>query len=117
MTKTKQQRRRDRKLPDPAVTVPQSLVDVLSVTTPGLTRVTVSFASQVQMRGTTPPQSWGFGTSNQVPVSIFARTPTSITFTLPGTVAVGQPYNIAPYDPAVRTPTGGYVGSSFGLIS
>ena len=117
MVKTKQQRRRDRKLQDPAITLPQSLVAVTSVETPAITRVTVNFASQVQMSGTTPPQSWVFGTGNQVPVSVFARTPMSITFTLPGTVAVGQPYTIQPYDPAVRTLTGGYVAASTGVLA
>src|SRR5580765_5309869 len=109
MVKTKQQRRRDRKLPDLALSMPPSLVPVTSVEVPTITRVKVNFASQIMLKSTLPPQTWTFGTSGQVPTSVFAQTPTSLTFTLPGTTAVGQPYNIAPLDPAVRTPTGGYV--------
>lgn len=114
MVKTKQQRRRDRKLADLAASLPQSLAVVTSVEVPTGTRVKVNFAGQIMMKGTTPPQTWLFGTGNQVAASIFAIGPTSITFTMPGTVAAGQPYAIDPYDPAVRTPTGGYVGGSTG---
>lgn len=115
MVKTKQQRRRDRKLADPAVLLPQSLIAVASVV--GLVNhVTVTFASQVQLAPPAVPSTWFFGTGNQQPLSITAMTATSVTFLMPGLVAAGQPYSIGGFDPAVRTPTGGYVGASIGVM-
>lgn len=117
MIKFKQQRRRNRNKIDPANPPSTPLAHVVSVTASGASEVTIVFDSQVQMATGALPTTWHFGTS--------ARTLTTATSTdgitwicgCSGTVAATQVYSMPGGDTAARTPLGGYVASSSGVLA
>lgn len=117
MVKTKQQRRRNRRSGDGAVPPPAALATVSTVTASGASQVTVTFNQPVQISANNLPATWLFGTSNRTITALVSATPTSYVFTVNGSVAAAQAYSMPAYDPAARTPTGGFVAAKSGNMS
>lgn len=116
MVRTKQQRRRNRKLADKAVIADQALALVTGVVA-GAGQITVTFNTPVQIDPDNLPSTWTFGTTPRHITAVNNATPTVINFEVSGTIAAAGPYIIGGYDPAARTPTGGYVGASAGSLT
>lgn len=116
MVKLKQQRRRNRRLPDAAVPSQYAYTSVVSVHFTSATTVTVTFGGPVMIDNDNLPASWMFGTGDFEVVSAAASSQTVYVLTVAGTVASTQVYTM-PSDNAVRTPSGGYVAGSSGTIA
>lgn len=116
MVKGKQQRRRNRRLPDSATPPPFPIALVTSVIH-GTDAVTVAFNAPVMIDPDNLPTTWRFGTTPRTITALAGATLTTAVFTLSGTVASADPYTIAANDPAVRTTSGGFVGASSGTMT
>lgn len=116
MVKTKQQRRRNRRLGDKAVPSPIATATVTSAVH-GTSAVTLTFSGPVQIDPAVLPTTWTFGTTPRHIISIESAAPTVLTFGVSGTVAAMDPYVIGGLDPAARTTTGGYIAGSAGELT
>ena len=117
MIRTKQQRRRDRRTIDKANAPLTPMTGVVSVTASGASQVTVLFAGPVQISSGNLPLTWHYGTTPRTITSIVSTDGTSYVFGLSGTAASTEAYAMPGSDPAARTPLGGYVSSSTGVIA
>jgi len=117
VVKAKQQRKRDVRKVDSSNPPPTPMQNVVSVTASGGSQVTVVFNGIVQIMGSNLPQTWVFGTGNRKITAIVSSTGSSYVFTVDGTVAATQVYSMPGSDPAARTPLGGYVASSSGVLA
>jgi hypothetical protein len=116
MIRTKQQRRRNRKLADKASPPPQATASVTTVLH-GTNQVTVTFTAPVMISADNLPTTWLFGTANRTVESLVSATPTVVVLGLSGAVAATEAYTIGAFDPAVRTTTGGYIAGRTGVIA
>lgn len=115
MVKRPNIRRRNRRAFDAAVGSTLPAVNVLSVTA-GASRVTIVFDGVIGLTPPIYPATWVFGTANLTVTSVISATPTSMVLGLTGTPLAAQAYSVGSYDPAVRTPTGGYVAGKVGVL-
>jgi hypothetical protein len=114
MVRTKQQRRRDRKRGDPNSPPPPALANVTAVVH-GTDQVTVTTDGPIQIDPTVLPTSWLFNA--HAVTSFISSTGTVTVLGVAGTVAASEPYVIGAQDGAVRTPSGGYVAGSSGVMT
>lgn len=117
MIKAKQQRRVNRKTVQTGTLPTAPIVSVVSVTATAPSTVTIVFNSAVQVSSDNLPTSWIFGTGSHHISSLTSGAGNTWVFVVDGTIAAAQVYAIAGNDPAVRTSTGGYVGSHSGVMS
>lgn len=116
MIKAKQQRRFNRKKVQIGSMPTAPIISVVSVTATAPSTVTVVFDAAVNISADRLPTSWKFGTGLHSITALLSGAGTSYDFTVGGTIAAAQIYAIAGNDPAARTATGGFVGSSAGSM-
>lgn len=114
MVRTKQQRKRNRRKQDPADTIPPALANVVSVTA-SAGAAHVVFDSPIQIAPGVFPSSWKIATH---PVSSAVQTgPLTATMMTGTTIIATDAYVFPAFDPAVRTPTGGWVAAKSGTVA
>ena len=116
MIKAKQQRRVNRKKVQIGSLPTAPIISVVSVTATAPSTVDIVFDSPVNIASDNLPTSWKFGTGLFPISAIVTGSGTAWTFIVTGVIAAAQIYAIAGNDPAARTSTGGYVGSSAGSM-
>lgn len=117
MVKGKQARKRNRRLPDPAVPPVYALANVTAVHFLTTNTISITFDQPVQISGDNLPTYWVFGTGSLEITSLISSTATLYHFGINGGTAASEPYLIGANDPAVRTPTGGFVAGRTGTIA
>lgn len=117
MEKRTRRNTRNRLAMDKAVPPPPALASVTSVTASAGSQVTIVFGSPVQIAANNLPATWVFGTSNRTITALVSATATTYVFTVSGSVATGQVYSMPAFDPAARTPQGGFVGPKTGNLA
>ena len=114
MVRTKQQRKRNRRKADPATFPPPATLSVLSVAVASGNAL-VTLNGTIQLVPGSVPSTWEI--SGNPVTSIVSSTSNSLTVATGHTITSGNAYGFSAYDPAVRTPSGGYVAAATGTVA
>lgn len=111
MIRTKQQRRRDRRRPDPAVAPTVATSHVISAALAG-TDVAYTVDPTIMLTGL--PLTWTV--AGHPPVAIVSNTGSVVTLRYAAHAVVDDPWIAGAYDPNARTTTGGYYLGNVGTL-